>query len=90
MKPGETDILEAKTQHAMQPMLIRTAEAAQLLAISERTLWRWASTGVVAEPFRANGVTRWRYSDIVQVVLKSQKPLTQQRDVKSRQEVKKR
>lgn len=47
------------------PLLLRAAEAAELLGVSERALWRGAGDGTYPAPVRLPGrVTRWRYADL--------------------------
>lgn len=47
-----------------KPLLLRVGEVAQLLGISERSVWRMQSAGKLPTAMRLNGSIRWRYSDI--------------------------
>jgi excisionase family DNA binding protein len=45
--------------------LLTAAQIAQLMAVSERTVWRLVSSGKLMPPIKIGGVTRWRQSDIL-------------------------
>jgi len=38
--------------------LLRAPEAARFLAVDTRTVWRWASAGLIPAPLRIGGATR--------------------------------
>lgn len=40
--------------------LLTTAEAAALLNVGERTLWRWSRSGQAPRPVKIGGVVRYR------------------------------
>ena len=44
--------------------LLRAPEVARMLAVDTRTVWRWASAGVIPGPLRIGGATRWRRADL--------------------------
>ena len=44
--------------------LLKAPDVARLLSVDARTVWRWASAGVIPAPLRIGGTTRWRKSDI--------------------------
>lgn len=44
--------------------LLRAREVARLLAVSVRSVWRLASTGLIPTPVKVGGATRWRARDI--------------------------
>lgn len=46
------------------PLLLDANEAARLLSISSRTLWKLASAGRVPEPVRLGRSVRWRPSEL--------------------------
>lgn len=50
------------------PLLLRDAQAAEMLGISRRTLWQLVSAGELPPPVKLPGVraTRWRYQDLVE------------------------
>jgi excisionase family DNA binding protein len=43
--------------------LLTAEEVAERVRVSERTVWRWAKTGVL-RPIRIGGITRFGASDI--------------------------
>jgi excisionase family DNA binding protein len=47
-------------------VLLRARDVARMLSVSERTLWRWVSSGSMVEPMRIGGTARWRREDILQ------------------------
>ena len=49
-------------------ILVNDREAAELLGISRATLWRHSRSGVLPAPLRIGGATRWRRSELVDVV----------------------
>ena len=51
---------------ANNAMLISANQLAEMLQISERTLWRLLSSGQILPPVRFGGNTRWRFSDVEQ------------------------
>lgn len=46
------------------PLLIKAAEVARILNVSERTLWRLKSAKKIPEPVRLGGIVRWKRTDI--------------------------
>lgn len=44
--------------------LLRAREVARLLAVSVRSVWRLAATGLIPAPVKVGGATRWRACDI--------------------------
>lgn len=47
--------------------LLTTAEAARLVNVGERTLWRWSRSGVAPEPLKINGsAVRYRRDEYLQ------------------------
>ena len=48
--------------------LVRDIEVAELLGISSRQVWRLSSGGLLSQPVRLGGVTRWRLSDVQALV----------------------
>jgi predicted DNA-binding transcriptional regulator AlpA len=49
----------------LTPILLTPEQTAQLLGISERTLFRWDSKGDIPEPVRpSEGTTRWVRQEI--------------------------
>ncbi|MHB1035226.1 MAG: helix-turn-helix transcriptional regulator [Pirellulales bacterium] len=42
------------------PELLTTAEAARLVNVGERTLWRWSRSGDCPAPVRIGGAVRYR------------------------------
>jgi prophage regulatory protein len=46
------------------PQLINAEELAQLMQVSERTLWRLVSGGKVPQPVRIGRSTRWRLAEV--------------------------
>ena len=43
----------------LAPELLTTAEAARLLNVGERTLWRWSRSGIAPAPLRIGGTVRF-------------------------------
>ena len=52
------------TAEAKQDALFKAAGVARLLNCDERTVWRWASAGVIPPPIHIGGCTRWRRADL--------------------------
>jgi excisionase family DNA binding protein len=49
----------------VQPLVLSAEQLAELLDISERTLWRLLSSGKLLQPVRFGGNTRWRYAEVM-------------------------
>ena len=47
-----------------KPLLLRVGEVAQLLGISERSVWRMQSAGKLPAAIRLAGSIRWRRAEI--------------------------
>ena len=47
------------------PKLLTTAEAARLLAVGERSLWRYSRSGAAPAPVRINNAVRYRRQEIL-------------------------
>lgn len=45
-------------------LLVAASDAARMLGVSTRTLWRWAASGRVPPPVRIGGCARWRVADL--------------------------
>jgi excisionase family DNA binding protein len=56
---------DTKTLDTIIPELLTTAEAAQLLNIGERTLWRHSHSGVAPAPVAIGGTCRYRRAEIM-------------------------
>ena len=52
--------------------LIRDTEAAELLGCGRSTFWRWVSNGVVPQPVKLGGATRWRRNEITALIENAQ------------------
>ena len=50
--------------------LINAEELAQMLDVSERTLWRLLSGGKVPQPVRIGRNTRWRLTEVAEWIEK--------------------
>ena len=46
------------------PLLVDAREAARLLNVSKRTIFRWAAGHVLPESIRLGGGRFWRYDDL--------------------------
>lgn len=44
--------------------LLTAEDLAQMLKVSERTLWRLLSAGRIPNPVRIGGSTRWRLAEV--------------------------
>jgi len=49
-------------------LLVTAEEAARMLSMGRSTFWRNVSAGVLPQPVRIGGLTRWRIADLVRVV----------------------
>jgi predicted DNA-binding transcriptional regulator AlpA len=58
--------LNERNSNAPPPLLVDVRTAARLIAVGERTLWRWVATGVFPPPDIAVGTKfrRWRRSTV--------------------------
>jgi predicted DNA-binding transcriptional regulator AlpA len=45
------------------PELLTTSEAARLVNVGERTLWRWSRCGIAPPPLRIGGAVRYRRAE---------------------------
>ena len=50
--------------NSSQLLMLKASEVAEILSVSQRTLWRLLSTKKLPEPIRVGGCPRWRKSDI--------------------------
>ncbi len=55
----------------MNDILLSDREVIQALGCARSTLWRWAAEGVVPKPLKIGGSSRWRHSDIEEVIAKA-------------------
>lgn len=55
---------QATDARADNGTLLKAGGVSRLLACDERTVWRWASAGVIPPPIRIGGATRWRRADL--------------------------
>jgi len=54
---------------ARQPLLVKAADLAKLLSVTERQIWRWKSSGKLPKPMKIGRSTRWRLSEIEEWIL---------------------
>lgn len=47
------------------PELLTTKQAAELLSVGERTLWRHSRHGIAPKPVRVGGAVRYRRSELM-------------------------
>jgi excisionase family DNA binding protein len=47
------------------PELLSTAEVAKMLGAGQRSVWRWAHSGVMPAPLRISGAVRFRRNEIL-------------------------
>lgn len=55
---------QGRRQDAEPPLLLRVDEVAQLLGLSERSVWRMQSAGRLPSGVRLAGSIRWRRAEI--------------------------
>jgi predicted DNA-binding transcriptional regulator AlpA len=48
----------------MAPLLVRDDTAAALLGVSRATFWRYVKSGIMPQPIKIGGSTRWRTEEI--------------------------
>jgi|GEM_PF-1613655 len=60
------DPYQLKGDIVSQPLLLNIKETVAILGgqISQRSVWRWSSTGKFPRPVKLGGRTLWRWSDI--------------------------
>lgn len=59
----------AAKQEAETPLLIDVLEVGRILGLGERTVWDWAKSGRIPEPFRlSRRKVLWRRCDILRFV----------------------
>lgn len=51
--------------------LLKVAEVAEVLGIGRSTVWAHVKSGKVPQPIKIGGATRWRQSEIEQLVAAS-------------------
>jgi len=54
------------TAASLVPELLTTKQAAELLSIGERTLWRHSRSGIAPAPVKIGGTVRYRRDDMLQ------------------------
>jgi predicted DNA-binding transcriptional regulator AlpA len=52
----------------MEPKLIRDIDAAEIIGCSRATFWRRVNDGTFPRPIKIGGISRWRPSDITDVI----------------------
>jgi excisionase family DNA binding protein len=52
--------------------LLSDREAATLLGCSKSTVWRWAAEGVISQPLRIGGISRWKLADLEAVIAQAE------------------
>jgi excisionase family DNA binding protein len=52
----------------MEPLMLKVEQVARLLNISERTVWRLASTGEIPRPIGLGRSRRWSLKNIEQFI----------------------
>jgi excisionase family DNA binding protein len=57
--------MPSDTLETILPELLTTREAAKLLGIGERTLWRHSRSGAAPAPVAIGGAVRYRRSEIL-------------------------
>ncbi len=57
-------VTQAATRDSLRSELITAVQFAQLLNVSERTLYRLKSTGKLPNPIVLGGLVRWRVSEV--------------------------
>jgi len=60
------DARRPESQPKDSPLLINAEQLAQILNISQRTLWRLLSAKKLIPPVRIGGNTRWRINEVHQ------------------------
>lgn len=48
--------------------LLSVRDTARALGCSVATVWRWAADGTISKPLKLGGTTRWRESEILNVI----------------------
>lgn len=48
------------------PQLLTTKQAAKLVNVGERTLWRWSRSGIAPAPVKIGGAIRYRRDDLLE------------------------
>ena len=59
-----TPTVPPKARHSLHSELITAVQFAQLLNVSERTLYRLKSSGKLPKPIELGGLVRWRLTKI--------------------------
>ena len=57
-------------------ILVTALEGARMLSMGRSTFWRAVSAGMLPQPVRIGGVTRWRVSDLLRAVDPASPPTT--------------
>jgi predicted DNA-binding transcriptional regulator AlpA len=61
----------------MSDQVLGTAiEGARMLSIGHSTFWRAVGTGMLPQPVRIGGLTRWRVADLIRAVDPGSPPTT--------------
>jgi predicted DNA-binding transcriptional regulator AlpA len=57
-------------------ILVTAVEGARMLSMGRSTFWRAVSAGMLPQPVRIGGLTRWRVSDLMRAVGPTSPPTT--------------
>ena len=57
-------------------LLVTAIEGARMLSMGRSTFWRAVSVGMLPQPVRIGGLTRWRVADLVRAVDPASLPTT--------------
>jgi predicted DNA-binding transcriptional regulator AlpA len=52
----------------LEMKLIRDTEAADILGCARSTFWRWVSAGIIPQPIKIGGMSRWYLSEIERTI----------------------
>lgn len=52
----------------MQKQLIRDSDVARMLSVSRATVWRYVKAGILPEPVKFAGVTRFDLNEVIQAI----------------------
>ena len=66
---------KASTVNTDERLLVTARDVAQMLSISERSVWRLVAAGYIQRPIRLRGATRFRKADVERVAAEGCPPI---------------
>lgn len=59
---------EVRTSAELAPLAVKAEDAAKMFQVGTSTWWNWVKNGKAPQPVKIGGATRWRVSDLQQLL----------------------